>query len=96
MYGVPNIKLPKEILLAKIKGLEEAAFNFAYTNVGIDYQWSAIREQFAAVVICTGSTEPRALKLPGNELKGIYLCQRFFDSGHQKPSRSRTCSGNID
>ena len=69
MYGVPNIKLPKEILLAKIKGLEEAGVQFCLnTNVGIDISWSAIREQFAAVVICTGSTEPRALKLPGNEL----------------------------
>ena len=79
MYGVPNIKLPKEILLAKIKGLEEAGVQFCLnTNVGIDISWSAIREQYAAVVICTGSSQPRALKLPGNELKGIYYAKDFL------------------
>ena len=79
MYGVPNIKLPKEILLAKIKGLEEAGVQFCLnTNVGIDISWSAIREQYAAVVICTGSSQPRPLKLPGNELKGIYYAKDFL------------------
>lgn len=81
MYGVPNIKLPKEILLAKIKGLEEAGVQFCLnTNVGIDISWSAIREQYAAVVICTGSSQPRPLKLPGNELAGIHYAKDFLTS----------------
>ena len=81
MYGVPNIKLPKEILLAKIKGLEEAGVKFCLnTNVGIDISWSAIREQYAAVVICTGSSQPRPLKLPGNELAGIHYAKDFLTS----------------
>ncbi|MHC1715257.1 MAG: FAD-dependent oxidoreductase [Acidaminococcaceae bacterium] len=81
MYGVPNIKLTKEILLAKIKGLEEAGVQFCLnTNVGIDIRWSAIREQYAAVVICTGSSQPRPLKLPGNELAGIHYAKDFLTS----------------
>ena len=81
MYGVPNIKLPKEILLAKIKGLEEAGVQFRLnTAVGIDISWSEIREQYAAVVICTGSSQPRPLKLPGNELAGIYYAKDFLTS----------------
>lgn len=79
IYGVPNIKLPKEILLSKIKGLEEAGVEFRLnTAVGLDISWAEIREQFAAVVICTGSTEPRALKLDGNELQGIYYAKDFL------------------
>ena len=81
MYGVPNIKLSKEILLAKIKGLEEAGVKFCLnTDVGTDISWSAIREQYAAVVICTGSSQPRPLKLPGNELAGIYYAKDFLTS----------------
>ena len=81
MYGVPNIKLPKELLLSKIKGLEEAGVKFCLnTNVGIDISWSAIREQYAAVVICTGSSQPRPLKLPGNELAGIHYAKDFLTS----------------
>ena len=81
MYGVPNIKLPKEILLAKIKGLEEAGVQFRLnTAVGIDISWSEIREKYAAVVICTGSSQPRPLKLPGNELAGIHYAKDFLIS----------------
>lgn len=81
MYGVPNIKLSKEILLAKIKALEEAGVKFCLnTDVGIDISWSAIREQYSAVVICTGSSQPRPLKLPGNELAGIHYAKDFLTS----------------
>ena len=81
MYGVPNIKLSKEILLAKIKGLEEAGVQICLnTNVGTDISWTEIREQYAAVVICTGSSQPRPLKLPGNEFAGIYYAKDFLIS----------------
>lgn len=81
MYGVPNIKLPKEILLSKIKSLEEAGVQFRLNAaVGADISWEDIRKQYAAVVICTGSSQPRPLKLPGNELTGIYYAKDFLIS----------------
>lgn len=81
VYGVPNIKLPKEILLSKIKGLEEAGVEFQLnTAVGTDVSWAEIRERYAAVVICTGSSQPRILKLPGNELSGIHYANDFLTS----------------
>jgi glutamate synthase (NADPH/NADH) small chain len=81
MYGVPNIKLPKEILLSKIKSLEEAGVQFRLNAaVGTAISWEDIRKQYAAVVICTGSSQPRPLKLPGNELTGIYYAKDFLIS----------------
>lgn len=81
MYGVPNIKLPKEILLSKIKSLEEAGVQFRLNAaVGADISWEDIRKKYAAVVICTGSSQPRPLKLPGNELTGIYYAKDFLIS----------------
>lgn len=81
IYGVPNIKLPKELLLSKIKGLEEAGVEFRLnTAVGTDISWAEIREQYAAIVICTGSSQPRVLKLPGNELSGIHYANDFLTS----------------
>lgn len=81
IYGVPNIKLPKVALLSKIKGLEEAGVEFRLNAaVGTDISWTEIREQYAAIVICTGSSQPRALKLPGNELWGIYYANDFLTS----------------
>ena len=81
MYGVPNIKLPKEILLSKIRILEEAGIEFRFNyNVGTNIKWTEIREQYASVVICTGSSQPRSLELPGNELSGIYYAKDFLTS----------------
>lgn len=81
MYGVPNIKLPKEILLSKVKGLEEAGVEFLLNaNVGTNIRWEELKTQYAAVVICTGSSQPRPLKLPGNELAGIYYAKDFLTS----------------
>ena len=81
IYGVPNIKLPKELLLSKIKGLEEDGVEFRINkDVGTDISWAEIREQYAAIVICTGSSQPRVLKLPGNELSGIHYANDFLTS----------------
>ncbi|MGE4588679.1 MAG: FAD-dependent oxidoreductase [Acidaminococcaceae bacterium] len=81
MYGVPNIKLPKQILVSKIKDLEAAGVRFCLnTDVGIDISWAEIKKQYAAVVICTGGSQPRPLRLPGNELAGIYYAKDFLTS----------------
>ena len=81
MYGVPNIKLPKEIVLSKVRSLEESGVKFCLNaDVGTNISWTEIREQNAAVVICVGSSQPRPLKLPGKELSGIYYAKDFLTS----------------
>ena len=81
MYGVPNIKLPKEILLAKVRGLEEAGVEFRLNaEVGTNTSWEEIKKHYAAIVICTGIAEPRSLELPGNKLAGIYYAKDFLIS----------------
>ena len=96
MYGVPNIKLPKEMLLSKIKGLEEAGVSFCLnTNVGTDISWTEIRQQYAAVVICTGSSMARNLKLPGNELTGIYYAKDFLTSTTRSLLDQKLASGTF-
>lgn len=81
MYGVPNIKLPKEILSAKIKGLKTAGVEFRLnTAVGTAVSRQEIRERYAAMVICTGSTRPRVLQIAGSELAGIHYALDFLTS----------------
>lgn len=81
MYGVPNIKLPKEILLSKTKELEEAGIEFRLNDdVGTNTNWEEIKKNYAAVVICTGTSQPRSLELLGNKLSGIYYAKDFLIS----------------
>lgn len=81
MYGVPNVKLPKDVLLSKIEKLDEDGVEFRLNAfVGKEVSWEQVRKIYAAVVICTGSSQPRPLKLPGNELAGIYYAKDFLTS----------------
>jgi glutamate synthase (NADPH/NADH) small chain len=48
-------------------------------NVGVDITGEELREQFDAVVICTGSTIPRDLSVPGRELDGVHFAMEYLE-----------------
>lgn len=92
MYGIPNMKLPKEQVVARrIALMQEAGIRFVTnTEVGKDYSAARLREEFDAVVLCLGAGRPRDLPVPGRELDGIHFAMDFLrpntrsllDSGH--------------
>lgn len=92
MYGIPNMKLDKTIVERRSDLMAAEGVRFV-TNVEIGVQMPAakLKEEFDAVVICTGATKARDLPIPGRDLKGIYLAMDFLrantksllDSGHQ-------------
>ncbi len=79
MYGIPNMKLDKEIVLRRIKLMEEEGVKFI-TNceVGRDITAKELRSTYDAVVICGGATKPRDLKIEGRELNGIHFAVDFL------------------
>jgi glutamate synthase (NADPH/NADH) small chain len=68
-------------------------------EVGVDISADELRSQFDAIVICTGSTVPRDLPVPGRELDGVhfameYLYQRNrFVAGGPAPERAISAAG---
>lgn len=81
MYGVPNMKLDKKIVERRIKLLEEAGVEFVLNSeVGVKIASSTLREEYDAVVLCTGATVPRDLPVPGRELAGIYFAKDYLES----------------
>ncbi len=79
MYGIPNMKLDKQIVLRRIDLLMAEGIEFKTgINVGIDVSANEINESFDAVVICVGSTRPRDLKIPGRTLKGIHFAMDYL------------------
>ena len=69
-YGVPNFKLGKNVIDRRIKVLEEEGIVFKY---GCDIDCAKLPEGFDAYIIATGTPTARDLKVPGRELKGVYL-----------------------
>ena len=69
-YGIPNFKLNKAIIDRRIEVLEKEGIEFRY-NQNIDV--TKLPEGFDAYIICTGTPTARDLKIPGRDLKGVYL-----------------------
>jgi len=92
MYGIPNMKLDKKIVQRRIDLMAEEGIKFVTNaHVGVDVLAAELKNNFDAVVICTGATKPRDLPIPGRDLKGIYMAMEFLrantksllDSGHK-------------
>jgi glutamate synthase (NADPH/NADH) small chain len=80
MYGIPNMKLEKEsVVLRRIKVLEAEGITFVCnTAVGKDITAQQLRDDFDAVVLCTGATRPRDLHAEGRSLQGIHFAMEFL------------------
>lgn len=79
MYGVPNIKLPKELVLAKIEALRVSGVEFRLqTEVGRDVTFDKLQQEFAAIIVCVGSTWPRRLKMLREDSKNVYYAKDFL------------------
>lgn len=69
-YGIPNFKLNKAIIDRRLRLLEQEGIEFRY---GQAIDETKLPEGFDAYVIATGTPTARDLKIPGRELKGVYL-----------------------
>ena len=81
MYGIPNMKLDKHLVERRIKLLEEAGVTFELNSeIGHKISSETLLKQFDAIALCTGSTVPRDLTIPGRELQGIHFAKDYLHS----------------
>lgn len=69
-YGIPNFKLPKEVIDRRIKILVAEGIKF---EMGVRLDVQKLPGGFDAYALCTGTPTARDLPIPGRELKGIYF-----------------------
>ncbi|KFE35125.1 NAD(P)-dependent oxidoreductase [Thioclava atlantica] len=71
-YGIPGFKLEKDVVMNRVKQLEEGGVEFVLNcNVGTDISFDAIRGKHDAVLIATGVYKTRELTDPGADAAGI-------------------------
>src|SRR5581483_3735925 len=74
MYGIPNMKLDKQIVQRRLDLMAVEGVKFVTnTDIGRTLPASQLRQEFDAVVLCSGATKPRDLPIEGRELKGIHF-----------------------
>jgi glutamate synthase (NADPH/NADH) small chain len=72
IYGIPNFKLEKPIVLRRWKLLEESGVRFELDRaVGKDPEFAELRARHDAVLIATGTYKARTIHAPGVGLGGI-------------------------
>lgn len=79
MYGIPNMKLDKAIVQRRLDLMAAEGVTFIpNAHVGVDIDPVKLREEYDALVICTGATWPRDLKIPGRDADGIHFAMEFL------------------
>lgn len=81
MYGIPNMKLEKQIIDRRINLMREEGVTFiTNADVGNNEKADKILNEYDAVVLCCGAKNPRDLAVPGREAKGVYFAVDFLTS----------------
>lgn len=95
MYGIPNMKLDKRLVERRIHVMAESGITFlTNVEVGVNYPADTLRNEFDAIVICTGATRPRDLPVPGRELKGIHYAMEFLHQNTKSLLDSNLADGH--
>jgi glutamate synthase (NADPH/NADH) small chain len=83
-YGIPDFKLEKWVIDRRVEVMEQEGVTFATgTEVGSSIQAEEILNEFDAVVLSTGAQQPRDLKIPGRESKGVHFAMEFLGRQNQ-------------
>ena len=79
MYGIPNMKLDKDVVQRRVDLLAEEGIDFkTNVEVGKDITSDELKSSYDAVVIATGATKPRDLDVEGRNLKGVHFAMEFL------------------
>ena len=80
VYGIPEFRLPKDIVRKEIDTLKALGVNVE-TNMVIGRVLSIdelLEQGFEAVFIGSGAGLPRFMRIPGENLKGVYSANEFL------------------
>ena len=83
MYGIPNMKLGKDIIQRRVDLLHKEGIEFI-TNADVGgsgedaIDIKHLVKENDAVLLATGATHARDLDVPGRDLKGVHLAMEFL------------------
>ncbi|MFO8184502.1 MAG: NADPH-dependent glutamate synthase [Candidatus Aegiribacteria sp.] len=79
VYGIPEFRLPKDIVQSEVDNLESMGVKFRYNYViGRTLPLSKVLEDFDAVFIGTGAGLPRFMRIDGENLLGVLSANEYL------------------
>ncbi len=88
-YGIPHFKLEKHIIDRRLEQMTAEGVQFiTNAHVGDNVAVEDLLQDFDAIILAGGAEQPRDLKVPGRELRGIHFAMEFL------PQQNRRCLGD--
>ena len=83
-YGIPDFKLDKRVVQRRVDLMAAEGITFRTgVEVGRTLPVEEL-ESFDAIVLCTGSTRPRDLPIPGRDLGGIHFAWDYLTQQNRR------------
>ena len=72
-YGIPQYRLPKEVLDKEISLIEKTGVKFVNNSkLGKDFTIESLKAENDAVIVAVGAWKSSSMRTPGEELDGVY------------------------
>jgi len=79
MYGIPNMKLDKRVVLRRVELMIAEGIEFVLnTKIGKDVSSIELLSGFDVAVLCCGAEKPRDLNVKGRDSKNIHFALDFL------------------
>jgi glutamate synthase (NADPH/NADH) small chain len=89
-YGIPSFKLEKYVIDRRLDQMRaEGVIFVANAHVGVNVSVEGLTGHYDAILLAGGSEQPRDLKIPGRELKGIHFAMEYL------PQQNRRNEGDL-
>ncbi|HBU12851.1 MAG TPA: hydrogenase, partial [Clostridiales bacterium] len=85
-FGIPEYRLPKDILQHEIGLIEKAGVNIIYNKeVGRNVDFKDLRGYYDAIYVAIGTQFPQKMDIAGEDLAGVLPGIDFLKDVHTKP-----------
>ena len=89
-YGIPDFKMEKRVLDRRLEILAAEGVEFrTRAQVGGNVPVADLRREFDAILLAGGAEQPRDLRVPGRELKGIHFAMEFLPQQNRRGAGDR-------
>src|SRR5262245_40805509 len=94
-YGIPNMKLDKQIVQRRLDLMAAEGVKFVTNaDIGRTIPATQLQQEFDAIVLCSGATKPRDLPIEGRNLKGIHFAMEFLHANTKSLLDSNLADGH--
>jgi glutamate synthase (NADPH/NADH) small chain len=84
-YGIPNFKMEKHLIDRRVTQMRAEGVKFAVNaHIGVTVPVDKLRSEFDAILLTGGAEQPRDLKVPGRELKGVHFAMEFLPQANRR------------